>query len=103
MVVHFNVNAVEGFMTSMNNQNEGELSTDQLINGINELTYKFTNETRINPFPDITPPDLVKYDTIGNGIGPFDNLRIQSILENIFTEFENLCIEFNVQVPMHYY
>jgi hypothetical protein len=66
MVVHFNLNAVDGFMTSMNNQNDSELSSDQLINGINELTYKFTNEARINPFPDVTPDDLVRFDTIGD-------------------------------------
>jgi hypothetical protein len=100
MVVHFNLSAVDGFMTSMNNQNDSELSSDQLINGINELTYKFTNEARINPFPDVTPDDLVRFDTIGDGHEPFNNVRIQRILENIFTGFENICIEFNVQVPI---
>jgi len=101
MVVRFNLSAVDGFMSFINYQNEGSLTTNELIKGINDLIHNFSTDAKIDPLPDITPNELVGYDTNGNGLEPFDNLRIQRILENIFTGFENICVQFHLQVPIN--
>ena len=101
MVVHFNLGTVDGFMQTMTNQKNDVLTTYQLINGINRLQYQFTYQARIHPFADVTQNDLVKYDTIGDGQEPFNNLRIQGILEHKFTEIESECIRNKAKAPIN--